>query len=220
MRINLLPPEVLERQRMRRRTLATVVVGLIVLGAIAAFYFLKVAELGTVEEEIATQQARNAQLQQQIAELQDIAALQQEIERTRVLLNGLLADEVLWSQVLRDISLVIPSQAWLEGLTGQTAAAAGGETDVAVTTTTGTVGEGIIGQISFNGKAFSHQVVAEWLSRLEDVRGFINPWLSSSTKTGGDDPVLSDVVSFTSSVDLSEQALARRAAGPDEGGEG
>jgi hypothetical protein len=49
--------------------------------------------------------------------------------------------------------------------------------------------------------------VALWLSRLEDVRGFINPWLATSTKSViGTTPV----VNFTSSVDLSEDALARR----------
>jgi hypothetical protein len=42
------------------------------------------------------------------------------------------------------------------------------------------------------------------------VRGFVNPWLQNSTDT-----VIGTqtVEQFTSSVDLSEQALARRRAG-------
>ncbi len=216
MRINLLPPEIRERQRTRRRTAAVVLVGIIVLAALGAFYVLQVMRLADVREDLEAQQQRNAQLQQQIAELQDIAALEQEIVRTRDLLNSLLADRVLWSGILRDISLVIPSEAWLEGLTGTTAAAGAGVP--AATTTTTTAGEGIIGQISFNGRAFSHQVVAEWLSRLEDVRGFVNPWLSTSAKTGGEDLTLQEVVTFSSSVDLSEQALARSATRGGGGG--
>ena len=213
MRINLLPPEILERQRVRRQTIAAVAVGLIVLMAIAAFYFLQAAKLGRTEDEVDAQEATNAQLQQQIASLQDVAALQQEVAQTRDLLNGLLADRVQWSGVLRDISLVIPSEAWLEGLTGQVGTETGlttGTTTTAPTTTTGAAtGEGVIGQISFTGQAFSHRVVAPWLSRLEDVRGFINPWLTSSTKSGATG-ALAEVVTFTSSVDLSEQALSRR----------
>jgi Tfp pilus assembly protein PilN len=207
-RVNLLPPEIYERQRIRRRTGATVAVGLVVLLAIGAFYFLQVVRLNEVEDNISAQEARNADLQSQINELQDIAALETEIATTRTLLNNLLADRVLWSGVLRDVSLVIPGEVWLNGLTGSV----GVPTADATTTTPVTPGAtgGLVGQITFNGNAFSHRDVALWLSRLEDVRGFANPWLSNSTKTliG-----LEQVVQFTSSVDLSEQALARRAGG-------
>ena len=212
MRVNLLPPEIYERQRIRRRTGAVVAVGLIILLAIGAFYFLQVVRLNEVEENVAAQEARNAELQAQINDLQDIAALETEIAATRGLLNDLLADRVLWSGVLRDISLVIPGEAWLNGLTGTAGVPTSGETATEVTTPTtpGTTG-GLVGQITFNGFAFEHRDVALWLARLEDVRGFVNPWLSSSTKSliG-----LEEVVQFTSSVDLSEQALARRAGGP------
>jgi Tfp pilus assembly protein PilN len=229
-RINLLPPEIYERQRIRRRTAAVVAVGLIVLAALGAFYFLQVLRLNEVEDEITAQEAENAQLQAQIGELQEIDVLQQEIEATRTVLNSLLVDRVLWSGVLRDVSLVIPGQSWLAGLSGQVGAPAGAigtttapatTTTTAPATTTTVPGQSVqpgalIGQISFDGFAFTHRDVALWLSRLEDVRGFVNPWLSNSTKT---DIGTQQAVQFNSSVDLSEQALARRRAGQG-GGDG
>jgi Tfp pilus assembly protein PilN len=222
-RINLLPPEIYERQRVRRRTAAVVVVGLIVLAALGAFYFLQVLRLNEVEDDIAAQEAENAQLQAQIGELQEIDALQQEIEATRTVLNALLTDRVLWSGVLRDVSLVIPGQAWLSGLNGQVGApgTAGAATTTTTTTTTTTPGQAaqpgaLVGQISFDGFAFTHRAVALWLSRLEDVRGFLNPWLSTSTKT---DIGTQEAVQFNSSVDLTEQALARRRGGQGGGGQ-
>jgi Tfp pilus assembly protein PilN len=206
MRINLLPPEVLERQRTRRRTFAAFAVGLLVLVLVAGFYFLQVLRLSDVEDNVRAQQAVNSQLEAQIAELQDIAALEDEIDRTRLVLSGLLEDRVLWSGVLRDISLVIPGEVWLSGLAAQVGVI---ETTTTTTETTGepAITSSVVGQISFDGMAFDHRDVALWLSRLEDVRGFINPWLSSSTKTliGA-----IEAVGFTSSVDLSEQAIARR----------
>jgi Tfp pilus assembly protein PilN len=208
-RINLLPPEIYERQRIRRRTAAVVVVGLIVLAALGAFYFLQTLRLNEVEDDIAAQQAENARLQAEISDLQEIDALIMEIESTRGLLSSLLADRVLWSGVLRDISLVIPGQAWLNGVNGQ----------VGVPGTEGTEpaeAGALVGQISFNGFAFTHRDVALWLSRLEDVRGFVNPWLSNSTKT---DIGTQEAVQFNSSVDLSEQALARRRGGQGGGGQ-
>jgi Tfp pilus assembly protein PilN len=224
-RINLLPPEIYERQRVRRRTAAVIAVGLIVLAALGAFYFLQILRLNEVEDDITAQEAENAQLRAQIGELQEIDALQQEIEATRTVLNALLADRVLWSGVLRDVSLVIPGQAWLSGLSGQVGApgTAGttATTTTGTTTTTTTPGQAaqpgaLVGQISFDGFAFTHRDVALWLSRLEDVRGFLNPWLSNSTKTliG-----TQEAVQFNSSVDLSEQALARRRGGQGGGGQ-
>ena len=233
MRINLLPPETYERQRIRRRTGAVVAVGLIALAGLGAFYFLQLLRLNEVEDDITAQEAQNAQLQSQIAELQEIDVLQQEIEATRTVLTSLLADRVLWSGVLRDVSLVIPGQAWLSGLNGQVGTVAGAGTTTTTTpgtpgtttaagattatTTTGQAQPGVlIGQISFDGFAFTHRDVALWLSRLEDVRGFINPWLSNSTKTNIG---TQEAVQFTSSVDLTEQALARRRGGQGGGGQ-
>jgi cell division protein FtsB len=96
MRINLLPPEIRERQRYRRRTAAVILIGIIVLAALGAFYVLQVMRLADVREDLEAQQQRNAQLQQQIAELQRFAELQQELQDTRTLLSTLLADRVLW----------------------------------------------------------------------------------------------------------------------------
>jgi Tfp pilus assembly protein PilN len=207
MKINLLPPEVGQRQQLRRRTLLSIVIGVVVIALIGGFYFLQIVRLSGVEEDIEVQQARNASLQQQIAELQDVAALEQEIAATRQLLSTLLQDRVLWSGILRDVSLVIPGELWLDGLTGQVGSAV---TAGDAATTAPTTEVGLVGQIAFTGFAFDHREVALWLSRLEDVRGFINPWLSSSTKS---EIAASSVVQFVSSVDLSDQALARRGGG-------
>ena len=226
MRINLLPPEVLQRQRTRRQSLVAASVGVLVLLAIGAFYILQVLRLGDVEDDVADQRLVNTGLQQEIAALQDVRVLQEEIEATRTLLNTLLVDRVLWSGILRDISLVIPGEVWLSGLSGTAGAPTTTDETTATETTTFAPGEGLVGQIAFDGAAFTHRDVALWLSRLEDVRGFTNPWLSNSTKTalsatadaGTTDPAATPpdpaltvtYVSFTSSVDLNEQALARR----------
>jgi Tfp pilus assembly protein PilN len=181
--------------------LLTVAIGVVLLAIVGGFYFLQVVRLAGVDEDIRAQEAANAGLRGQIAELQDIAALEQEIAATRDLLSTLLQDRILWSGVMRDVSLVIPGEVWLDGLSAAVGAPVAGEA-APVTT------QGLVGQISFSGFAFDHRDVALWLSRLEDVRGFINPWLSSSTKS---ELGTTTVVQFASSVDLSEQALARRA---------
>jgi Tfp pilus assembly protein PilN len=199
MRINLLPPEIRERQRSRRRTLAVVAIGLVILLLLGGFYVLQLLRLSDLRSDLEAQEARNNELRAQIAELQEVAALQQQLADSRELLADVLANQVYWSGILRDISLVIPGEAWLNGLTGTLITAETADAQLQAV--------GLVGSITFTGFAFDHRDVALWLSRLEDVRGFINPWLATSTKSViGTTPV----VNFTSSVDLSEDALARR----------
>jgi Tfp pilus assembly protein PilN len=202
-RINLLPGEIKERQRVRRRGGAVAAVGVVVLASLGTFYFLQQVRLNDLKNDLAAQQAENDRLRGEIAELQEFDQQQRELAASQDLLNTLLADEVRWSGVLRDISLVIPGQTWLTTLNGQIT-----QTEGAAQPTAGP--SGLIGQISFNGFGLSHRAVALWLTRLEDVEGFSNPWVSTSQKT---EIGLQEVVQFTSTTDLSEQALARSQGG-------
>jgi Tfp pilus assembly protein PilN len=203
MRVNLLPGEIRERQRVRRRGGAVAVVGVIVLAALGAFYFLQQLRLNDLKRDLAAQEAENDRLRGEIAELQEFDQQQRELAASQDLLSTLLADEVRWSGVLRDISLVIPGQTWLTTLNGQI-------TEEAETVQPTTGPSGLVGQIAFNGFGLSHRAVALWLTRLEDVEGFANPWVSTSQKT---EIGLQEVVQFTSTTDLSGEILARSQGG-------
>lgn len=199
MRINLLPPEIFEAQRIRRRAVLIGVAGVLVVVGLIGFAFLQQQRRATIEDDVATQQAVNAQLQQEVSSLQEFELLQQELDATRAELAVLLDNEVAWSGVLRDISLIIPSEARLQSLTGTIFTAE--NTPIAEGQTDG-VETGLIGQVTFSGEAFDHRVVALWLSRLEEVEGFVNPWLDSSAHiTQGLEPSI-----FVSTVDLSDSA--------------
>lgn len=201
MKINLLPPEIKERQAVRRRTVLVSGVGVAVVALLAALFVLQQIRLTDVRADLEAQQQANAQLEGEIAELQRFGELQANVQSSRALLTVLRANEVLWSGVLRDVSLVIPGTAWLTGMNGAIV------TDEAQAGAAAQLGEGLVGQIGFNGFAFDHRSVALWLSRLEDVEGFANPWLSTSQSA---EIGTQEVVSFQSSVDLSADAVSRR----------
>lgn len=203
MRMNLLPPEVRQRQRTRRQTAAVIAAGVVVLAGVGALYFLQQLRLVGVNNDLEDQRSTNAGIQAQINDLRRFDELQREVEASRTMLTSLLANEILWSGVLRDVSLVIPSDVWLSGMTGDTSES--GQSGAAPGTP-GAAGQGLVGQITFNGFSLDHRAVALWLARLDDVRGFANPWLSNAQKT---DVGNNTVVQFTSSVDLSQQAVAR-----------
>lgn len=202
MRINLLPPEIRQRQRTRRQTAAVVAAGVVILAGIAALYFLQMLRLTGVRNDLEEQQAQNAALQAEINDLRRFDELQREVEASRQMLTSLMSNEILWSGILRDVSLIIPSDVWLSSINAQTTETTGGAT----TGPGAGPSTGLVGNISFGGYSLDHRAVALWLARLEDVRGFANPWLSTAQKS---QIGTTSVVQHTSSVDLSQKAVAR-----------
>jgi Tfp pilus assembly protein PilN len=192
--VNLLPVEVQQRRKTRRLTtmVTSAVAG--VLGFLILIFILQSARLAAANRDLEEQRAANGRLQTEINGLTRFEQLKQSVTEKETLLANLLRGEVLWSGVLRDISLVIPRDMWLTSLSGQV--------QVSSTASTSTpVGEGLVGSIQFQGQAFAHTTVADWLTRLEQVEGWLNPWVSTSSKAG-----TGTEVTFSSSVDLSVAA--------------
>jgi Tfp pilus assembly protein PilN len=207
--VNLLPPEIRQRQRLRRLTSLVGLAGVGLLAVVGLFYVLQVMNLGRVEDELRAQEARNADLQAAIQELQPFADLQTALQGKRELNDIVFANEVSWSGTLRDISRLIPSDAYLTDLTGSVtvATAAQGEAPEEETA-------GLIGSITFNGVARDIDSLAVWLTRLEQVKGWANPWAASAQLTEAESGI--SAYQFSGSVDLSADAVTRRGAGGGE----
>lgn len=196
--VNLLPSDLRAREATRRLTSVVVIVGVIVLGLVGLFYFFQVMNLSRAEDELAAQEGVNRQLQAQVNDLQRFQDLQNQLEAKQELVNSVFVDEVSWSTVLVDISQVIPSEAYLTSLTGSISAAA---------PVTG--GAPLIGTISFTGVVRETDPLASWLTRLEQVDGWVNAWMTSATE----DAPFSRVYTFNSGIDLSLDAATRRGKG-------
>ena len=98
--VNLLPPELRQRQATRRATSIVVLVGLVLLALVGLFYFLQVQRVSEAQDELEAQQARNVELEGQIAGLQEFAALQAELAAKEALLATIFENEVSWSSAL------------------------------------------------------------------------------------------------------------------------
>lgn len=190
-RINLLPPELQERRRGRQLTTALVMGIAVLVGLMAVTYGAQEVRLRAERNALADQEARNAELQAQVAELREFQALEDELQEKTELLGRVSDSEVRWSVLLADLSLVIPSDVWLTTLSGSITESAEEEATT-------------LGQIQLNGTTFTHPDVARWLARLSSVDAFVFPYLSLSAQ-GTIGTV--EVVNFTSSVQLSPQAL-------------
>jgi len=194
--VNLLPVEVNERLKSRRIT--TVIAAgagaaLILLGFV---FMVQSSRLSSVKHQLAAQQAENSHLQSQVTGLQHYSDLKQQVADKEALVTSITKDEVQWSGVLRDLSMVIPGDVWLTQF--QASVANSQTTASTATTTTTTPGSSIIGNLQFQGGALSHPDVALWLTRLEKIDGWVNTWVSSSVLANGS-------VTFQGTTDLTNE---------------
>ncbi|MFB3737407.1 MAG: PilN domain-containing protein [Candidatus Velamenicoccus archaeovorus] len=198
--VNLLPPELRQRAAVRRTTSLVILGGVVLLAIVGFFYVLASMSLSRAEDDLAAQEATNQRLQSQISELQQFATLQAELQQKQQLLQTVFLDEIQWSGVLTDVSRIIPSDSYLTSFTGQISA---------TTTTTPGATTTLVGNLSFSGQALGTDTLASWLTRLDQVKGWVNAWMSSATESGA----FSNVYSFTSGVDLTTDALTQRGRG-------
>jgi Tfp pilus assembly protein PilN len=192
--VNLLPPDILAAQRQRRMAGVVALAGVGVIALIILFYLLQVGKVGGIRSDIERQERTNASLQKQIDDLQAFDELRARAQAKQELLNSVFADEISFSGLLMDISRVIPTNA---ALTSMTAASQ----EPAPTTGGNTL---LTGRIDVAGLALDYDTLASWLTRLERVRGWVNPWITSIA-----DPATGPIT-YTSGVDLTTAVVTRR----------
>ena len=195
--VNLLPPDILQRQGQRRLTTSVIVAGAVIMGLIIAFYLLQVNRLGGVEDDIQAQERTNQSIENEIDALQPFEDLQIQADQSLEMLRGAYEGEMSFSQAMMDVSRITPSDSYLQNL------AIGLEEP----TVNGDVT--FIGTIAFNAQAIGIDTVALWISRVEGIEGWVNPWIASVETT---DSSL-DIRSFPVNADITSEALTPRGRG-------
>ena len=192
--VNLLPPEIQAAQRQRRLAGVVALAGIGVIGLILVFYVLQLGKVSAIRSDIEDQTQTNQSLQSQIQALQEFEELRARAQAKQELLNEVFANEISFSGLLMDISRVIPSSAALTSMTAtaqEPTPTPGGSTL-------------LTGRIDIAGLALDYETIASWLTRLERVRGWVNPWVTSIA-----DPE-NGPITYTSGVDLTTAALTQR----------
>lgn len=204
-KVNLLPPELRQRQVERRTTTLVAAIGAAVITLILVFYFFQTMQLSSAQDELAEQRQANADLSAQIAELQPYADLQADLAAKQQLVDSLYLNEVSWAGVLLDVSRVIPDESYLTNLTGQITAPTG--TQVGTPVEGGTTS--LIGSVTFSGVARETRTIASWLTRLEQIRGWVNPWVNNAQENAE----FSRIYTFDGGLDLTIDAATERGRG-------
>lgn len=196
--VNLLPREIRQRQTTRRQTGVVAALGAVAVGALLVMWFLQGIRLSDFNDKIDAQNATNQGLETQVAALQHFADEQAALEARKTLLQSAVANTIRWSGVLNKVAQVEPDTMWLDSMTGSATPP--------VATTPGTTpagGTALIGSLQFSGSSLDTSTIALWLTNLEAVPGWVNPWFTSATKA---DVNGTSVWTFSSTVDLDTRA--------------
>jgi len=205
-RVNLLPPEIAEQARFRKVQMGlggAVLAALLVVGVL---YFLAMGQVSSAEEDLATEKAEGAKLQKQEATYAQVPQVYEQVTTQEAKLAQAMGQEIRWSYLLNDLSLTMPSRVWLEQLaiTQTVDSAAGAATAVQP------ILAGGLGQVQFDGRAFSHSDVAAWLDVLAKQKGYANAYFTNSQLQAPDASSVKQLVSFKSTVTLTDGARSRR----------
>ena len=192
-RITLLPTEVVVVREQRRQVVlvGTALAGLLIL--LIAVWLVRGLQVGRERDKAEEAEERTAALQREVNQLQDVTALQSDLERRQQVVRGVLADDVAWTRLLQEVAVAIPNDVWLTAFTGQKAVGIG------ATATAGTV--------TFSAMGFDQTSTARWLLRVGDVGSFTGLWVPSSTKAPGP----RGLTTFTSTANLTPSARSDRA---------
>lgn len=210
-RIELLPESYLRAQRERRAILIVLLAGILVVLLLVVWFVKLGFDLDNANEELATIEAENEELRRQIAELQQFAELQAEVDQKREALRTVMAGDIDWPVLLTEVAMAVPGEVWLTSLEGSAGATEGAAPVGTETAPIRVSPKTPTGRIAFEGTSLSMPGVAKWLIRQEISRRFHAVYLGDATLTEQYQPT--DAFTFTSSLELNENALSERFQG-------
>jgi Tfp pilus assembly protein PilN len=177
------------KRRPSTAQLVLAVVGLVLVAVLGAVFLISNAQVADKQAEVddlKTQLAGLEQPQEEPVPQGSDATLVQERDNRTLALGEALANRVAWDRLLRDVSLVLPDDVWLDTLTANAAAPPSADPAAAPA-------EAGADQSTFtvSGFARKQESVAELLSRLTVLPQVASVQLVSATATevGGEDVV-------------------------------
>lgn len=201
--VNLLPPEVLERERLGRVRLGVGGAALVTLGVLGALYVGAAGSVTSAERSLDEARDEQRRLQAETGRFAEVTAVQAQVEQAESMLVQAMGEEVRWSRFLDDTALTVPERVWLTTLSfSQSAPGAAGSQQPA---------DAGIGRVALSGVARSHEDIAVWLEKLAEQDGYTAPHLTNATEALVGD---TKVVNWTVQVTLTPDALSGRYAQP------
>lgn len=187
--INLVPPGERRRTQSDVGLLILLAVVVAVLAGVGYTWFSYRTSLTDKENELVQVKSEIQKVQQQLNALAQFEAIQNSRNQAEALVQQIYAGRTLLSEILGDISLVLPKEAWVQtmGLSAPEVAAViatfPGQAPAAAGTASPT------GQFTVTGNTYTFEDVARVMVRVQQVPSFINITLGTvGAASGNVDP--------------------------------
>lgn len=203
-RVDLMPPEVLERLRFKKAQ-AWMVVGVVgVVSALGTGYYLSYADAQQAQEELAVEQQRTTVLQAEAAQFAQVPAILASVDRAESALATAMATDVEWYRYLSEIAQSAPDTVWFQSITAFASPPVGGVASDPLAPVDA------VAEVSATGRALTYPDVATWLDSLDGISHLDYVLFTEAVRddTTGEDPW----VDFTTSAKVSPGAYSDRYA--------
>jgi Tfp pilus assembly protein PilN len=209
-RIDLLPESYASRQRERRSIAIVAVATLLVILLLIVWWVSLGTQVNGAKNDLNQAVQTNSGLQTKINELQNFAALENEVQTKKGALQTVMAGDVDWPAILTEVAMVIPGEVWLTNLATSAGTTEGAEPVGTETNAIRVSPDTPFGRIHFAGCALTMPGVAKWLIRLKTVKEFAAIWLNTATAP---DASTNCPVQFDSTLELGTKAGSERFTG-------
>jgi Tfp pilus assembly protein PilN len=224
-RVDLMPPEMAEGEALKRLKLGCLASLVACCAAVGGVWLQAHSTIADARTNLAKTQTEQTGVRQQVAKLAFVEAQFSAAQQGKALIQQALGGEVRWSTQLRNLSMTIPDNVWLEtmvvgpGGAAASGTAAPGTSTTATTGTTTTTGAAApaaatpatptsnVATITFTGTAASRYDVARWLDTLAATKGYVGATYTTSSEQVIGTQVF---VNFNSTVQLTTDVLSGR----------
>lgn len=168
-RINLVPAQERKRTQTDFGLVILIIAAVVVIAGLGYAYYRLSSDLSDKQAELADLQAQNQQIQAQLASLAQFDELQNQVTSTEEVVQSIYAGRTLVSDILGDISLVVPEQVWFKTLDLEAP-----DPPLMVDSTSSDAQspqELEDGSLSVDGNTYTFEDVADLLVRLELIPG-------------------------------------------------
>ncbi len=201
-RVDLMPPEVLERRRFKRAQV-WMAVGLVgVLTGLGGGYWAASADAAAAADELAAEQARTLVLQTEAAKYAQVPGILASVDRAEAALSTAMATDIEWYRYLSQIGQSAPDGVWFQSITATALApgvVAGGDPLAPVDA---------VADLQATGRALSYPGVATWLDSMDGISTLDHVLFDGATLD--EDAGASPWVDFTSSAKVGPDAYSDR----------
>jgi Tfp pilus assembly protein PilN len=189
-RINLLPPEILEKRQEEQNWRWVVLGGLVLLVLLVMLYLIAFVQVTAKEANVAEVEQQAANIQAAAAQVEIFKQQEDDLLVRQGIVDKALIGRVDWAKLLYEVSLILPSDMYLSRLQGT-------EDDPLTQTAAGTTtGEDLNESVvTLTGQALDsptdapdlgYKSVAKLLVRMAELEQLQRVWLDSAEKVSGD----------------------------------